>query len=36
MDLEKTAKAILYIVVGLVVFYYGKEILATGQRMLGA
>jgi hypothetical protein len=36
MNLEKTAQAVVYILVGMVVIYYGKELLATGQRLLTA
>ena len=34
--MQKAMTAVLLITMGLVVVYYGKEMIATGRRMLGA
>lgn len=34
--MEKAITAVLYIAAGIVVVYYGKELIANGRRLLGA
>jgi len=35
-SMDKAITAVLVIAVGIVLVYYGKELIATGRRMLGA
>jgi hypothetical protein len=34
--MEKALTAVLVIAVGIILVYYGKELIGTGRRMLGA